>query len=175
MTSEQNWDFAPTGIRQIQREYTAYGLELEGSYTVNKFNFNGSITWTKAEISKDVINPAVEGNTPRRQADFIYNAIAAYKFGADGKHNVGVSLIGTTKSFAQDNNELIMPGYVYFNPFVNIELTKGLMASLNVNNVFNTIGITEVEEGSIVENTDNILRARSINGRTTSLTLSYRF
>ncbi|WP_276975848.1 TonB-dependent receptor [Flavobacterium filum] len=175
LTSEQNWDFAPAGIRQIQREYTAYGLELEGSYTLSKFNFNGSVTWTKAEISKDVINPAVEGNTPRRQADFIYNAIAAYKFGADGKHNVGVSFIGTTKSFAQDNNELVMPGYVYFNPFVNIELTKGLTASLNVNNVFDTIGITEVEEGSIVENTDNIVRARSINGRTTSLTLSYRF
>lgn len=175
LTSEQNWDFAPSGIREIQREYTAYGLELEGSYIVNNFNFNGSVTWTKAEISKDVITPIVEGNTPRRQADFIYNAIAAYKFGANGKHNVGVSFIGTTKSFAQDNNELVMPGYVYFNPFINFELTKGLTASLNVNNVFNTIGITEVEEGSIVENTDNILRARSINGRTTSLTLSYKF
>lgn len=47
LTSEQNWDFAPTGIRQIQREYTPYGLELEGSYTLSKFNFNGSVAWTK--------------------------------------------------------------------------------------------------------------------------------
>jgi outer membrane receptor protein involved in Fe transport len=68
-----------------------------------------------------------------------------------------------------------MPGYLYLNPFVNFELTKGLTAMLNVNNLFNTIGITEVEEGSITENTNNILRARSINGRTTSITLAYRF
>jgi outer membrane receptor protein involved in Fe transport len=68
-----------------------------------------------------------------------------------------------------------MPGYAYVNPFLSFELTKGLSATLNVNNVFDTIGITEVEEGSITENQDNILRARSINGRTTTLTIAYRF
>ena len=68
-----------------------------------------------------------------------------------------------------------MPGYAYVNPFVKFQLTKGLSAALNVNNVFDTIGITEVEEGSITANTDNIVRARSINGRTTSLTLAYKF
>jgi outer membrane receptor protein involved in Fe transport len=83
--------------------------------------------------------------------------------------------VGTTKSFAQDNNALIMPGYVYVNPFVSYEIANGLTASINVNNVFNTIGITEVEEGSITPNVDNIVRARSINGRTTALTFVYRF
>ena len=68
-----------------------------------------------------------------------------------------------------------MPGYAYVNPFIKFQLTKGLSASLNANNIFNSIGITEVEEGSITENTNNIVRARSINGRTTSLTLVYKF
>ena len=68
-----------------------------------------------------------------------------------------------------------MPGYAYVNPFLSFELTKGLSATVNVNNVFDTIGITEVEEGSIVENTNNIVRARSITGRTSSLTIAYRF
>ena len=49
------------------------------------------------------------------------------------------------------------------------------MVSANVNNVFNKIGITEAEEGSIIANQDNIVRARSINGRTTSLSVSYKF
>ncbi len=175
--AEQNWDFggAGGGIRQIQRKYSSAGLELEGSYKVKDFSINGSVTYTKAEIKDDVITPALNGNRPRRQADFIYNFVPAYKFGGSKQHNVGFSAIGTTKAYAQDDNQLVMPGYVYFNPFINFELTKGLSASLNVNNVFDTIGITEVEEGSIVENQDNILRARSINGRTTSLTLSYRF
>lgn len=175
--AEQNWDFggAGGGIRQIQRKYNSAGLELEGSYKVKDFSINGSVTYTKAEIKDDVITPALNGNKPRRQADFIYSFVPAYKFGGSKQHNVGFSAIGTTKAYAQDDNQLVMPGYVYFNPFINFELTKGLSASLNVNNVFDTIGITEVEEGSIVENQDNILRARSINGRTTSLTLSYRF
>ncbi|NBP69215.1 MAG: TonB-dependent receptor, partial [Cytophagia bacterium] len=173
--SEQNWDFSPAGIRQIQREYTAYGLELEGSYTLRKFNFNGSVTWTKAEITKDAINPIFEGNTPRRQAAFIYNAIAAYKFGQQNRYEIGTSIIGTTKAYAQDNNQLIMPGYAYFNPFITATLTKDFTATINVNNVFDSIGITEVEEGNITENTENIVRARAITGRTTSLTLAYTF
>jgi outer membrane receptor protein involved in Fe transport len=70
---------------------------------------------------------------------------------------------------------LVMPGYAYVNPFLSFELTKGFTATVNVNNVFDTIGITEVEEGSIVENTNNIVRARSITGRTSSLTIAYRF
>lgn len=175
--SEQNWDFGGSGggIRQIQRKYNSYGLELEGNYKVKNFSVNGSVTYTKAEIADDVVTPALNGNKPRRQADFIYNIVPAFKFGSNKQHNLGFSVIGTTKSYAQDDNKLVMPGYAYVNPFINVELTKGLSASLNVNNVFDTIGITEVEEGSITENTDNIVRARSINGRTTSLTIAYRF
>ena len=175
--SEQNWDFGggAGGIRQIQREYNAMGLELEGSYRVSDFNIMGNVTYTKAKIASDALNPSVEGNRPRRQADFIYNIVPSYKFGGKKQHNVGFSVIGTTKAYAQDNNQLVMPGYAYVNPFVSVELTKGLSATLNVNNVFDTIGITEVEEGSITENQDNILRARSINGRTTTLTIAYRF
>jgi outer membrane receptor protein involved in Fe transport len=175
--AEQNWDFGGSGggIRQIQRKYNSMGLELEGSLKVKDFSFNGNVTYTKAEIKDDVITPSLNGNKPRRQADFIFSVVPAYKFGGKKQHNVGFSAIGTTKSFAQDDNKLVMPGYAYFNPFLSVELTKGLSAAVNVNNVFDTIGITEVEEGSITENQDNILRARSINGRTTSLTLSYRF
>ena len=103
---------------------------------------------TKAEIANDLITPAVNGNKPRRQADFIYNIVPTYKFGANKQHNFGFSVIGTTKSYAQENNKLVMPGYAYVNPFLSFELTKGLSATVNVNNVFDTIGITEVEEGS---------------------------
>ena len=177
LTDEQNWDFGggSGGIRQINREYKAYGLELEGTYQKNNFVFGGSLTYTNAEISKDIVSPELVGNKPRRQADFIYNANAAYNFGKNKQHNIGFALVGTTDSFAQDNNKLIMPGYLFINPFINFELTKGLSLALNANNIFNTMGITEVEEDSITENTSNILRARSINGRTTSMSLVYRF
>lgn len=174
-TSEQNWDFQGGSPREIQREYEAYGVELEGYYTKDRFSIGGSVTWTDAKIKSDFFNPEYVGHTPRRQADFIYNSNAAYLFGKTKAHAIGFSVIGTTKSYAQDSNQLIMPGYAYVNPFVKFQVIEGLTASLNINNVFNTIGITEVEEGSITENTNNIVRARSINGRTTALTLSYNF
>jgi outer membrane receptor protein involved in Fe transport len=43
------------------------------------------------------------------------------------------------------------------------------------NNIFNTLAITEAEEGSITDNTTNIVRARPLPGRTISMTLSYSF
>ena len=68
-----------------------------------------------------------------------------------------------------------MPGYVIVNAFVNVEITKGLSLSLNANNLLNTIGITESEEGSITEGQVNYLRARSITGRSISGTVRYTF
>ncbi|MEC5394918.1 TonB-dependent receptor [Bergeyella sp. RCAD1439] len=174
-TTEQNWDFAGASPREIQRKYRAIGAELEAYYRISNFDLGGSMTWTDAKIVRDVLNPVYEGNRPRRQAALIYNANAGYKFGGDKQHVLGFSVIGTTSSYAQDNNSLIMPGYAYFNPFVKVEVVKNLSAALNVNNVFNTIGITEAEEGSITAGATNYVRARSINGRTTSLTLAYKF
>ena len=68
-----------------------------------------------------------------------------------------------------------MPGYAYVNMFAKATITKGFSVSLNVNNLFDTIGITESEEGSIVEGQTNYVRARSISGRSTSLTFAYTF
>jgi len=50
-----------------------------------------------------------------------------------------------------------------------------MVVSVNANNVFNTLGITEAEESSIVENTTNIIRARSVTGRTIAATISFNF
>jgi outer membrane receptor protein involved in Fe transport len=65
------------------------------------------------------------------------------------KFNVGFYLIGATKAFTQDNNKLVMPGYAIVNPYVSYQVLRNLSVSLNANNVFNTIAVTEAEEGSI--------------------------
>ena len=38
-----------------------------------------------------------------------------------------------------------MPGYAYVNAVARVSLTKGLSLSINANNLFDTIGVTEVE------------------------------
>lgn len=152
----------------IENDYTSYGLEVEGAFNFGDLDLRGALTYTKAEISSG----DNEGNTPRRQPDFMYNIIPSYSF---GDHSAGLSIIGQSKAFAQDNNELVMPGYFILNGFVNFTITEGLSLSFNGNNLLDAIGITESEEGSITEGTTNYLRARSISGRSISGTVRYTF
>jgi len=160
--------FEATTQTVIENDYTALGVEVEGAFNFGDFDVRGAVTYTKAEISSG----DNEGNTPRRQPDLMFNVIPSYSM---GNHSVGLSLIGQTDAFAQDNNDLVMPGYLIVNGFLNIGITKGLSLSLNANNLLDTIGITESEEGSITEGQVNYLRARSITGRSISGTVRYTF
>lgn len=167
-TEEQN--FEATSQKFFDRVYDATGVELEATYFIGNFDIRGNVTWTDAEISKDAINPSVVGNTPRRQADFVYSLMGRYNF---EQGSAGLSLIGTTDAYAQDNNDLKFDGYTQVNAFASYMLSERLTVSVNINNLFDTTGITEAEEGSVPAN--DIIRARTINGRTSTLTLRYDF
>lgn len=155
----------------IDNDYQSFGVEVEGSYRMDDITVRGAVTYTNASLESG----DNEGNAPRRQPDFIYNLIPSYNFGVEKQNSIGLSFIGQTKAFAQDTNELIMPGFVIINGFVNIGITKNLNANLSANNIFDTLGITESEEGSIVEGQTNFLRARALPGRSISLGLTYQF
>ena len=167
-TEEEN--FEATTQTVFSRAYKARGVELEGAYRMGPFSLSGGATYTDAEISRDNISPTNVGNTPRRQADWIYQATAAYDSELFG---LGVNAVGTSDSFAQDSNQLVLPGFTVMNAFVNLRPAEGITFSLNANNVFDTKGFTEAEEGSIPAN--GIVRARSINGRTLSASVRFDF
>jgi outer membrane receptor protein involved in Fe transport len=180
-TEEEN--FEATTQRVFSRAYKATGLELEGSYRIGAFSLSASGTYTDAKISRDNIVPDNVGATPRRQAKFVYQITPQYS--AD-IFTVGVNLIGTTKSKAQDENDgsgpvndglrrnnLRLPGFNQVNAFLNVRPMDKVQLSLNANNLFNTKGFTESEEGSIPAN--GIVRARSINGRTISASVKFDF
>ncbi|WP_179346586.1 TonB-dependent receptor [Winogradskyella ursingii] len=163
--------FEATTNSIIENDYKSFGIELEGTYRINDFGFRGGLTFTDAEITSG----GNDGNTPRRQPDFIYNFIPTYNFGSTKQNSIGLSFIGQSEAFAQDNNELVLPGFVIINSFINIGITENLRANLSANNIFDTLGITESEEGSIVEGQTNFLRVRPVPGRSISLGLSYNF
>ncbi len=165
-TQEQNYE--ATTQKFFNREYEARGLEVESHLSLGGFSLDSSLTYTQAEIVKDPLNPATVGHTPRRQPDFLYSFTPAYTL---GNLNLGANLIGVTSSFAQDNNELEFDGYTQVNAFVNYQLTDNLSLSLNVNNLFDTVGITEAEEGVVPDN--GVIRARSINGRSSTIGFKY--
>ena len=160
--------FEATTQEIIENDYQAFGVELEGTYNFGDFDIRGGLTWTEAEISSG----ANQGNAPRRQPGLMYNIIPSYSI---GKHVVGMSLIGQTKAYAQDNNELVMPGYFLLNAFTTFTMTENLSLTLSANNLTNSLGITESEEGSIVNNQVNFVRARPIPGRTVLATFRYNF
>jgi len=159
--------------RTVGNPFKAMGLEAETSLVLSdKFVFVGSATWTKAEID----GGANKGNTPRRQADFVYNFTPTYMYGNDNQNTLGLSVLGTSKSYAQDDNALVMPGYAYVNLFSEIKLTNALSLWVNVNNLFDVVGITEVEgNGDGAFNGDRLARARSISGRSSTVSLQFKF
>lgn len=163
--------FEATSNSIIENDYKSFGIELEGFYRYNNFNFRGGITYTDAEVDSG----DNKGNAPRRQPDLIYNFLPSFSFGNEKQNTLGLSFIGQTEAYAQDNNDLVMPGFVIINGFINYELTKNLFINLSANNIFDTLGITESEEGSIVENQVNIVRARPVPGRSLSLGLNFNF
>ncbi len=169
-TEETN--FEATSQTFTDAEYESKGIEVEAFYSAGSFDFSGGATYTKAEITADRLNPANVGNTPRRQADWVFQGTGSYTLGA---FRVGANVVGTTESFAQFDNQLVLPGYVIVNPFASYDLTDELALTLNVNNLFDEFAVTESEEGSIVPNTTNVLRARTLNGRTATVSLRYTF
>ena len=91
--------------------------------------------------------------------------------------SVGGAVIGVTKSFSDNNGSSggpMQPGYVYENAFLSCEVLHNLTLTLGVNNLGNTIGITEIDSGRSGPG-GTAISARSIAGRTTSLTLKYEF
>ena len=167
-TEETN--FEATSRQTFDRQFKASGLEVEASYRTGGFSLSASGTYTDAEISRDRINPANQDNTPRRQADFIYQLSGQYE--AD-MFSLGANMVGTTDSFAQDNAMLVLPGFAQVNAFIAVRPIDRVQLSVNANNLFDTRGFTEAEEGAIPAN--GFVRARAINGRTISATLRYDF
>ncbi|MBL7906046.1 MAG: TonB-dependent receptor [Bacteroidales bacterium] len=165
--SEQNSEFD----KVFNIEYTSFGMEVDGSVKFGNFETTAGATYTKAEISKSN-NPDQEGNTPRRVPDLMFNINPSYRI---GKAAVGFSLVGTTKVFAQFDNVVVLPGFTYVNAFASYKLTKGLVIRANVNNLFNTFGLTEMEGDAFTDNAVNYMRGRPITGRATSFSVIYNF
>ncbi|MEJ2417144.1 MAG: TonB-dependent receptor [Exilibacterium sp.] len=156
-----------------EREFESSGIEIEATANVGDISLFGGLTWTDAEIvgSNDL---SVVGNTPRRQPDLVYSGTASYQFGEDS-HSVGISMFGRTDSFVGDDNTNKLDGYVSFNAFANFILADGLSLRLAVNNFTNELALTEAEGGFQTVNGFDVIRARSILGRTSTLGLRYEF
>ena len=164
-TGEQNAQITTPGSF-IDRVYLAHGIEAEGALTGRVFSLTAGATFTDSRIAVDQIDPSTVGHVPRRQARFIFQTTPELTL---GPIELGANVVGTTSSFAQDVNKLKLPGFTTVNAFATYHLNERLQLSLSSNNAFDVLGFTESENATIPAN--GIVRARSVNGRTTSLAL----
>lgn len=169
LTEETNAEI--TSGATFVREYEATGLELEGRYVLNDyFSLRGNTTWADAEITKDATNPAMIGNTPRRQADLIWTISPEFTL---ERLTLGVALQGSTDFYVADSNQLEQKAYNLVNLYGSWEISEQLVANFNANNLTDEFVITESEEGSAAEG--SIIRARPVSGRSVSVGIRYTF
>jgi outer membrane receptor protein involved in Fe transport len=178
-TEESNITITPpTG--QI-RKYDAKGLEFETYYKSGIFNLAATATYTDAKIkdarnSAGVVNAALIGKRPQRQANLIWAITPSVNF---DRFRVSASWIGTTKSFANDANTLTQKGYSVVHLTAAVDLTDNLEFSLNVNNLFDKAGITESandgRESLLASAPNTVTIGRSIQGRTIGGNVRFKF
>jgi len=165
-TDEINVDPTTTPVKVTTNKYSAKGLELEASYRSGSFGIIGGATLTSAEVTASS-NAALVGQAPKRQAKLVYQLSPTLTL---GDALLGASIVGTTAS--KDDGPagpvtITLPAFVAVNAFANYALSPQTTLALSVNNLFDTIGYTESNDGRGA--------ARSITGRTAKVSLKYAF
>lgn len=160
-TKETNYE-ATTQVF-TNRLYAAQGVELELAYAWNNFRVSGGATFTDVEISK-AETASLEGKTPRRQADWIYQVMPSYTL---GPIDFGAAFIGSAGAWGDDSNTIKMPGYTIVNAFINYHLDEHTVVSLSANNLTDKLAYTEVEGDGHA--------ARALNGRSVVGAVKYFF
>ncbi len=160
-TSESNYEV--TTQKFTANKYKASGLELEAAYTVGELRLSGGATFTHASIS-DSNDASTVGKMPRRQARVVWQLSPSYTM---GPLEFGASLVGSGKSYGDDQNTITMPGYTVVNAFLSYQLNGKTTLSLQANNLFNALAYTEIEGDGHA--------ARALNGRSVRATLKFDF
>lgn len=162
-TQETNADFTNLAEPYINDVFHAHGLEVEAAYRLGDFSIHGGLTYTDSTVVSALDNPQSVGKQPANLARWIYQVTPGY---SHGPFEAGFNLIGQSDSFVDNLNTQIEPGFVQLNMFAQYHITHTLQLSIRGNNIFNAIGITEIDGTNV---------ARSINGRTFEGTLQYSF
>jgi outer membrane receptor protein involved in Fe transport len=166
-TQEINVDLTSSPIAVTSTEYDSKGVEFEAGWRLGAVSLLGGLTLTDAEVSKSS-NAALVGKTPKRQASAVWQITPTWQ--ATDHLMLGASIVGTASS--KDDGPtgpvtITLPGFTAVNAFASYEVSDRMTVSLAVNNLFDTIGYTESNDGRGA--------ARSINGRTAKASLKYSF
>jgi len=160
-----------TSQRVFTNTNEAFGVELEAHLYLDEFQLSANFTWTDAEIV-DADNPAVIGNRPNRQADYIFTITPEYR---TSKFSIGASFVGSGGFYHGDTETVRQDAYILVHGFASYNITETLRVSLNANNLFNTFVNSFSESGIFEVNGQFANLAENLNGRTVVASLRYDF
>jgi len=90
-----------------------------------------------------------------------------------GPVTLGATIRGQGSVYTNDDNTDKIGGHFVVNSFINYEFAKGLVASLNINNLFDKVHPTG--GGGFVGGSTTVLGAGLETGRTIGATVRYNF
>ena len=182
---DQNYNFAnpsnPSQQQNINADLRTKGVEIDvmvRPVTFFSVDFQGVFQDPKlVNLQIDGANQAgFEGNRPERTPAQLWTVTPSFSL-PNGRGEVYGRYKFIGKIFADAGNGVALPSYGVTSAGVNLNLTPQLQLSINAENIFNVVGLTEgnPRQGQTQAITDGYFYARGIVGPTYGGSLTFRF
>ena len=133
--------------RQNLPAIDARGVELEASYTGQRWGFDGSLTYTDAEVDGQGASSALDGNRPPQVPRLSASARLSWK-PAQG-WLAAVSLRHVGKQFESDSESDVLPAATTVGAYLAAPLTQRLQLALRAENLTDEAVVTRNSAGAI--------------------------
>lgn len=159
----------------------ATGVELEGELRpVRNFTIGFSGTYLDSkyrDFFTDNGATNLTGNRVQRQPKWQWRVSPAYsvEFGSASKATLFTSVTYIGDRFSDVQNAQLLPNYYKWDAGLTVDVTKRITLQASVDNITNTIGLTEGNPRTIGSQGSGVILARPILGRSALFSASYHF
>ena len=157
------------GPKLNQVGYKADGIELETGGTIGNLGLNVNLVYSDEKMTSNLGDPSQIGRTSSGVPKWRYTISPRY---AISNAVIGATVRGGSWVYADGNNTTKIDGHYIVSAFVNYDFGRGIMASLNVNNLFDKV-YPATGTGFVGGSTTIVGGAET--GRTISATVKYAF
>lgn len=156
------------------------GAELEGMVRpIGGLSIGFAGTWLDAKYKnyRDSNGAPLDGNKVQRQPRWQWRVTPSYeaRFGNDNKATVFTTIAFIGDRFSDVQNQQLLPKYYKWDAGLQVELGKRLEFQVSVDNITNTIGLTEGNPRTIGSQGSGAILARPILGRSALFSAAVKF
>ncbi|OGA97982.1 MAG: hypothetical protein A3E25_03045 [Burkholderiales bacterium RIFCSPHIGHO2_12_FULL_69_20] len=150
--------------------YKANGVELETGGSIGNLGLNVNLVYSDESLASSLFNAAAVGKTEGGVPKWRYTISPRY---AIGDAVIGATIRGQSEVFADGNNVRKIDGHYIVSAFVNYDFGRGVIGTLNVNNLLDKVYPSS--GGGFVGGSTTLFGAGVETGRTISASLRYAF